>query len=132
VIGRDITREKEAFEAARAMTAIVQFSREAIFGSTLSGRITSWNPAAERIYGYSGQEILGKSGRLITPPDGIDEARAVLKKIKAGQYVEQLETTCLRKDGTVFPVSLSVGPIRDTAGTIVGFAAVAHEVIERN
>jgi PAS domain S-box-containing protein len=131
VIGRDMTRQKEAFEAARAMTAVVPFSREAIFGATLGGTITSWNPAAERIYGYSSPEIVGKTGRLITPPDRVDAARAVLTKIKAGQYVEHFETTCVRKDGTVFPVSLSVAPIRDPAGTIVGLAAVAHEVIER-
>jgi PAS domain S-box-containing protein len=131
VIGRDITQQKEAFEATRAITAIAQFSREAIFGTTLRGVITSWNPAAEKVYGYSAEEIIGKSARLITPPERVDAARAVLEKIGAGQSVEHLETTCVRKDGTVFPVSLSVAPIRDKDGTIGGLSAIAHEVIER-
>jgi PAS domain S-box-containing protein len=131
VIGRDMTQQKDAFEASRTMAAIVRFSREAIFGTALDGRITSWNPAAERIFGYSGEEIIGRSGRLVTPPDEVDHGCAVLKRIAAGQDVGRLETTCVRKDGTVFPVSLSVAPIRDPDGTVVGLSAVAHEVLER-
>jgi PAS domain S-box-containing protein len=131
VIARDITKQKEAFESSRTMAAIVQFSGEGIIGTTLDGIITSWNPAAERIYGYSSQEIIGKSGRLITTQDRRTEALAVLEKIRAGQYVEHLETTCIRKDGTVFPVSLSVVPIRDGDGAIVGLSAIAQDVSEQ-
>jgi len=131
VIGRDMTRQKDAFEASRTMAAIVRFSREAIFGTTLDGTITSWNPAAERIFGYSGEEIIGRSGRLITPADEVDHGCALLKKIAAGQDVERLETTCVKRDGTAFPVSLSVAPIRDPAGVVVGLSAVAHEVLQR-
>ena len=131
VIGRDMTRQTDAFEASRTMTAIVQFSREAIFGTTLDGRVTSWNPAAERIFGYSGEEIIGRSARLIIPPDRVEEGRAVLSKIKGGQYVEHLETTCVRRDGTIFPVSVSIAPIRDADGAAVGLSAVAHVVVDR-
>ena len=128
VIGRDVTEQKEAFEASRTMAAILQYSGEGVVGTTLDGIITSWNPGAERIYGYSSEEIIGKSGRFITPQDRANEALAILEKIRAGQSVEHLETTCLRKDGTAFPVILSVAPIRDADGAIVGLSAIAHTV----
>jgi len=131
VISRDITEQKAALEASRTMAAIVQFSGEGIIGTTLDGIITSWNPAAERIYGYASEEIIGKPGRIITPENRTNEARAVVEKIRAGQYVEHLETTCVRKDGTVFPVSLSVAPIRDADGAIVGLSAIAQDVTEQ-
>jgi PAS domain S-box-containing protein len=131
VIVRDMTEYTEAVNASRTMAAIVQFSREAIIGTTLDGIITSWNPVAERIYGYPSQEIIGKSGRFITPQDRVDEARALLDKIKAGQYVEHLETTCIRRNGTVFPVSLSVAPIHDPDGRIVGLSAIVRDETEQ-
>jgi PAS domain S-box-containing protein len=131
VISRDITEQKAALEASRTMAAIVQFSGEAIIGTTLDGIITSWNPVAERIYGYASEEIIGRPGRIITPEDRTNEARAVVEKIRAGQNVEHLETTCIRKDGTVFPVSLSVAPIRDADGAIVGLSAIAQDVTEQ-
>jgi len=130
VIGRDMTGQKEALEASRTMAAILQYSGEGIIASTLDGIITSWNPAAERIYGYSSEEIIGKSGTLMTPQDRITEALAVLDKIRAGQNVEHLETVCIRRDGTVFPVTLSVAPIRDADGTVIGLSAIAHDVAE--
>jgi PAS domain S-box-containing protein len=130
VIGRDMTGQKAAVEASRTMAAILQYSGEGIIATTLEGIITSWNPAAERIYGYSSQEIIGKSGKLMTPQDRTAEALAVLDKIRAGQNVERLETTCIRRDGTVFPVSLSVAPIRDADGMVVGLSAIAHDVAE--
>jgi PAS domain S-box-containing protein len=131
VISRDITEQKAAFEASRTLAAIVQFSGEGIIGTTLDGIITSWNPAAERIYGYASEEIIGKPGRLITPEDRTNEALAIVEKIRDGQYVEHLETTCIRKDGTVFPVSLSVAPIRGANGAVVGLCSVAQEVTEQ-
>jgi PAS domain S-box-containing protein len=131
VIARDMSEYMEALNASRTMAAIVQFSGEGIIGTTLDGIITSWNPAAERIYGFASEEIIGKSGRVITPQDRVDEARALLEKIKAGQYVEHLETTCIRQDGTVFPVSLSIAPIRDVGGGIVGLSAIARDETEK-
>jgi PAS domain S-box-containing protein len=128
VIGRDMTGQKQALEASRTMAAILQYSGEGIIATTLDGIITSWNPAAEKIYGYSSEEIIGKSGTLMTPQDRITEALAVLDKIRAGQNVERLETMCIRRDGTVFPVTLSVAPIRDADGTVVGLSAIAHDV----
>ena len=131
VIGRDMTALKEAAEASRTMAAIVQFSGEGIIATTLDGIITSWNPAAERIYGYTSDEIIGRSGRSMTPEDHIGEGLAILEKIKAGENVENLETVCIRKDGSTFPVSLSVSPIRDAGGAIVGLSAIARDVQQK-
>jgi PAS domain S-box-containing protein len=111
---------------------MVEFSGEAIVGGTLEGIITSWNPAAERIFGYSSQEMIGKSVRLVLPEDRTNEAIPALAKIRAGQYVERLETMGIRRDGTVFPVMLSVAPILDTDGEVVGLSAIAHDVTEQN
>ena len=132
VIGHDMTEQKEAFEIAQRMAAMVEFSGEAIVGGTLEGIITSWNPAAERIFGYSSQEMIGKSVRLVLPEDRTSEAIPALAKIRAGQYVEHLETMGIRRDRTVFPVMLSVAPILDTDGEIVGLSAIAHDVTEQN
>lgn len=131
VIVRDMSEYVEAVNASRTMAAIVQFSAEGIIGTTLDGIITSWNPAAERIYGYAREEIIGKSGRFITPQDQVSQARMLMDKIKAGQYVEHVDTTCIRRDGTVFPVSLSVAPIRDRDGRIVGLSAIARDQTEQ-
>src|SRR5665648_337936 len=120
VICRDVTKQRQAFETAQRMASIVEFSGEAIFGRTLDGIITSWNPAAERMYGYSGEEIVGKPIDLLIPEDRTGEIEAILAKISAGRPVEHLETIRVRRDGTVFPVSLTVSPIRDAEGTIIG------------
>ncbi len=128
VISRDMTALKEAAEASRTMAAIVQLSGEGIISSTLDGIITSWNPAAERIYGYSSDEIIGRSGRSMTPGDRLEEGLAILAKIRAGEHVENLETVCIRKDGSTFPVSLSVSPVWDAQGAIVGLSAITRDV----
>jgi len=130
-VGRDVTRQKEAFEAAQRLAAIVEYSDDAIFGKTLDGIITSWNTAAERMYGYSAAEIVGKSIDLLSPNDQLDEIRTILAEVKAGQYVEHLETERVRKDGTVFPVSLTVSPIRDENGAVVGASTIARDVTEQ-
>ena len=128
---RDMTdREKAIKERDQLirLSAVVEFSGEAIISSTLDGIITSWNPAAERLYGYSSEEIIGKSGSLLIPPDRTGELKAILAKVRAGQTVENFETTRVRKDGTVFPVSLTVSPIRDADGAIIGASAIARDV----
>src|SRR5664280_1241015 len=130
VICRDVTQQSEALAAAQRMASIVEFSGEAIFGRTLDGIITSWNPAAERMYGYSSEEIVGKPADFLTPADRTTEIEAVLEQIKAGQHVEHLSTKRVRKDGTVFPVSLAVSPIRDAEGAVIGTSVIHREVTE--
>jgi PAS domain S-box-containing protein len=128
---REITKQKEAFEAAQRMAAIVEYSDDAIVGSTLEGIITNWNPAAERMYGYSSEKIVGRSIDLLSPKDRTGEIKAILAKIKAGRPGDNFETICTRKDRTTFPVKLNIAPIRDADGAVVGASAIARDVTEQ-
>ena len=132
VIGHDMTEQKAAFEVAKRMAAMVEFSGEAIVGGTLEGIITSWNPTAQRLFGYSSREMIGTSVNLVLPDDRTREAIAALATIRAGQHVERFETMGMRRDGTVFPVMLSVAPILDADGEVLGLSAIAHDVTEQN
>ena len=125
---RDVTQQKQAVKDAQLTGAIVQYSDDAIISDSLDGIITSWNPAAERMYGYSSAEVIGKHAKFLTPKDRTTEIGAVLKQIKAGQNVEHLETLRVRKDGTVFPVSLTTSPIRDANGAVVGASVICRDV----
>jgi PAS domain S-box-containing protein len=127
-VHRDVTDQRQAFEIAQRMAAIIQGSDDAIVSGSLDGLVTSWNPAAERIYGYAGEEILGKPASVLTPEDRQSEINAVLAKIRAGQQVERLETKRVRKDRTVFPVSLTVSPIHDADGAIVGTSVIHRDL----
>ena len=125
---RDVAKQKQAFEAAQRMAAIVESSDDAIVGGSLDGLVTSWNPAAVRMYGYASEEIVRKPARVLIPEDRKSEIKAVLARIEADQHVEHLETKRVRKDGTVFPVSLTVSPIRDADGAIVGTAVIHRDM----
>jgi PAS domain S-box-containing protein len=113
------------------LAAIVEYSDDAIVGKTLDGIITTWNPAAERMYGYSRDEIVGKSVDLITPTNRIREVASMLAKIRAGERVEHHHTTRVRKDGTVVPVSLTASPIRDAGGRIIGISTIARDLTKQ-
>jgi PAS domain S-box-containing protein len=128
---RDMTKQKEAFEAAERMAAIVEYSDDAIVGSTLDGVITSWNPAAERLYGHSREKIVGRSVDVLSPGDRTGEIGGILNKVKAGRPVGNVEIICLRKDKSTFPVKLTVAPIRGTDGAVVGASAIARDVTEQ-
>jgi PAS domain S-box-containing protein len=129
-IARDMTEQKEKFEAAERMAAIVENSNDAIIGYTLDGIVTSWNPAAERMYGYLSNEIMGRSVDLLSPEDRAGEIISILARIKAGHPVENFETVCLRKDGTAITVSLRVSPIRSADGKVLGASSITHDVTE--
>jgi len=126
----DVSQQRQAFEAAQRMAAIVESSDDAIVSGSLDGLVTSWNPAAERMYGYTREEIVGKPARSLTPEDRTTEIDTVLAKIRAGQHVEHLATKRVRKDGTVFPVSLTVSPIRDADGAVVGTSVIHRDLSE--
>jgi PAS domain S-box-containing protein len=130
-IVRDVTEQRRAFEAAQRIAAIVEGSDDAIIGRTLEGIVTSWNPAAERMYGYAGMQIIGQSVDLLIPDDRLPEAAAVVARIRAGQSIEHVETMRVRKDGTVFPVSLTFSPICDADGVIVGASVIGHDMTEK-
>jgi PAS domain S-box-containing protein len=131
VIARDITEHRQASEAAQRMAAIVEGSDDAIISGSLDGIVTSWNPAATRMYGYCSAEIIGKPAKFLTPKDRTDEIKAVLAQVKAGQHVEHLETKRVRKNGTVFPVSLTVSPIRDAEGAVVGTSVIHRDLTDQ-
>jgi PAS domain S-box-containing protein len=118
-------------EAALRLAAIVNSSHDAIVSKTLEGIITSWNPAAERMFGWSSDEAIGKSVTLIIPPDRLDEEARVLASLRRGESVEHYETLRMRKDGSLVPISLTVSPIRDLSGTIIGASKIARDVSEQ-
>ena len=111
------------------LLAIVQHSDDAIIDEALDGTITSWNAGAERMYGYSSLEMIGQSIRVLSP-DGNEEVTDILARIGRGEVIDHLETDRLRKDGTVLQVSLSLTPIRDADGVIVGASTIARNVSE--
>jgi PAS domain S-box-containing protein len=130
---RDMTNYRAAEAAHRRLdllSAVVEFSGEAIISSTPEGIITSWNPAAERLFGYSSKEIVDKSVELLSPEDRAGEMTGILARIREGQPVVRLETVRVRRDGTVFPASLTVSPIRDADRRVIGACTIAHDLNE--
>ena len=120
-----------AHQQSEQLAAIVQHSDDAISGKTFDGIFTSWNPAAERMYGYSADEITGKSIDLLSPHGQAGEMHTILARIRAGQPVERLETTRVRKDGSAITVSLTVSPIHDRHGAITGASTIARDMTEQ-
>jgi PAS domain S-box-containing protein len=129
-VHRDVTEQGRAFEVAQRMEAIVVGSEDAIIALTMEGIITSWNPAAERLFGYSGDEIIGKSAETVTPKDRPDELKDILAKVSAGEHIDHLESIRVRKDGSVFPASLTVSPICDAGGRTVGTSMISRDMAE--
>jgi PAS domain S-box-containing protein len=128
---RDITDRKRAEEAGLHLAAIVSSSEDAILSKDLDGIIISWNAAAERIYGYSAQEIVGQPVTLLFPPDSSDEFKQIMERIRRGERVDHYETTRVRKDGSLLSVSVTVSPIKDSRGTIIGASAIARDISKR-
>jgi diguanylate cyclase (GGDEF)-like protein/PAS domain S-box-containing protein len=122
---------REAEHARAHLAAIVSSSDDAIIGKTLDGIITSWNPGAERFFGYTADEAIGVSITLIIPPERVNELAAILARIRAGERVEHFETVRRRKDGVQIPVSVTISPIYDAAGNPVGASAIARDISEQ-
>ena len=116
---------------ARHLAKVIESSDDAIVSKDLNSIITSWNPGAERIFGYSADEAIGQSIRMIIPAHLQSEEDMVLTRIRAGQKVEHYETLRQRKDGTLIAISLTVSPIKDEAGNIIGASKIARDVTER-
>ncbi len=130
-IARDISDRKLADFSARRLAAVVESSDDAIITKQLDSTITSWNRAAERMFGYSAAEAIGKSIRMIIPHDLQNEEETVLARIRAGLTVDHFETTRQRKDGSEVIISLTVSPIRDDSGNVVGASKIARDITER-
>jgi PAS domain S-box-containing protein len=128
---RDITEQKRMEEARARLAAIVDSSEDAIVGKTLDGIITSWNAGAMKLYGYSEDEAIGKPISILISPDHSDEIPAILEKIRLGEHIDHYETMRIRKDGRVLNVSLSISPIKDSKGQIVGASTITRDITEK-
>jgi PAS domain S-box-containing protein len=117
---------------SRLLASIVDSSDDAIIGKTLDGVITTWNSSAERIYGYRAEEIIGRSVSLLIPPGLPNEMNEILDRIRVGERVDHYETRRRRKDGATIAVSLTVSPIHDASGTVVGASAIARDITDRH
>ena len=113
------------------LAAIVESSDDAIVGETLTGNIVSWNAGAERLFGYTVEEVLGRPVAILAAPDRIDEMPIILDRLRQGQRVDRFETVRRRKNGTLVPVSLTVSPVRNDAGQIIGASKIARDISER-
>jgi PAS domain S-box-containing protein len=127
---RDVTLEKQAQEAAARLAAVVSSSSDAIISKTLDGVITSWNAAAEQIFGYSASEMVGQSIFRLIPEELHDSERFILDHLRKGEVVEFSESERIRKDGTRIWISLSVSPVRDASGAIIGAASIKRDITE--
>jgi PAS domain S-box-containing protein len=128
---RDITDRKQGEAAAARLAAIIASSSDAIISKTLQGIITSWNASAQRMFGYTSEEIVGQSILRLIPKDRRSEEDQILKRLKAGELIDHYETVRVTKDGRSLDVSLTISPIRDNAGRIIGASKIIHDITER-
>jgi len=118
-------------EALAEKAAIVQHAHDAIFSRTLEGEITSWNSAAEKLYGYTANEIVGKNVSILVPDNQTAETESILEQARTGEIIEPFETVRVRKDGSFCDVYLTISPIKDSAGVITGASTIARDITER-
>jgi PAS domain S-box-containing protein len=127
---RETIQANAAFERRSRLAAIVESSEDAIISEDLNGLITSWNASAERIFGFTAEEAIGQPITIIIPPELHDEEAEILGRIMSGERIDRYETIGLRKDKRKRNVSLSISPVRDSAGRIVGASKFAFDITE--
>jgi PAS domain S-box-containing protein len=135
---RDITARREietvlreTDQRLRSLASIVESSHDAIVSKSLDGIVTSWNKAAERVFGYSAREAIGQPITLVIPQDRQSEEREILTRIRRGERIDHFETIRQRKDGSLIDISLTVSPVKNANGTIVGASKIARDITER-
>jgi PAS domain S-box-containing protein len=128
LVFRDVSERKRAEEAQLQLAAIVRSSEDAILSKTLDGVIRSWNLAAERLFGYTSEEAIGQNVTLIIPPERIDEEAPILDRLRRGERVEHFETVRIAKDGRRLDISLTVSPLKDHEGRIIGASKIARDI----
>ena len=128
---QDITERKQGGQARSRLAAIVESSDDAILSKTLDGIVTSWNRGAQEIYGYSREEIVGKPIYMLSPPDRYNEISEILEKVRRGEHIDHYETVRLKKNGDRINVSITVSPITDSVGNVVGASTIARDITER-
>ena len=131
VILRDITERKETEKAIARLAAIVESSEDAIMAKSLDGIITSWNKSAEHLFGYTTEEAVGQPKSMLLPSDRPSEVKDILARIQNGEVIQNYETIRCHKDGTLVDVALSVSPVRNTRGKLIGAATIARDITER-
>ncbi|EEF57697.1 PAS domain-containing sensor histidine kinase [Pedosphaera parvula] len=131
LVFRDVTERREAEVAALRLAAIVQNSDDAIISKNLDGIITSWNEGAQRIFGYSANEIIGKSIKTLVPPELQEQEDEILGRLRRGERVFHFETIRVAKEGRHIPISLTISPIKDPSGHIIGASKIARDITER-
>jgi PAS domain S-box-containing protein len=131
LVFRDVRERKRAQEAQARLAAIVESSDDAMISKDLNGTILSWNAGAERLFGYTTGEAVGRSITLIISPERLDEERDILERLRRGQRIEHFETVRVRKDGRRLDISLTVSPIRNDEGRVVGASMVTRDITER-
>jgi PAS domain S-box-containing protein len=128
---RDVTERKQAQKAEAHLAAIVESSDDAIISKDLNSIITSWNHGAERLFGYTAQEAIGQPVTMLMPPERFNEEVGILERIRRGASINHYETVRCRKDGTLLQISLTVSPLTDRNGRIIGASKIARDISER-
>jgi PAS domain S-box-containing protein len=131
LVFRDVTERRLADQAQAWLAAIVESSEDAIVSKTLDGIITSWNRGAERLFGHTAAEAVGRPITLIIPPERLDEERMILERLRRGESVEHFETERVAKSGRQIDISVTVSPVRDANGRVIGASKVARDISER-
>ncbi|MET4634277.1 PAS domain S-box-containing protein [Kaistia defluvii] len=127
----DITERKSSNLSAAVLSAIVESSHDAIVSKDLNGIVVSWNAGAKSLFGYTAAEMIGKPIALLIPPDRQDEEPAILRRIRNGERVDHFETVRRRKDGSLVEISLTISPVRDRSGRIIGASKIARDISDR-
>ncbi|MDD1693246.1 MAG: PAS domain S-box protein [Methanoregula sp.] len=130
-MGIDITERKKAEDEWAILASIVEHSEDAIIGKSLAGIIMSWNAGAEKIYGYPAEEAIGRHVSMLVPPDVDDDLGYILDRIRKGVPIFQYDTVRMKKDGSLIQVSLTVSPIKDRNGELIGASTIARDISER-
>jgi PAS domain S-box-containing protein len=130
LVFRDATAERKAHQDRERLATIVESSEDAIISKSLEGKILTWNAAAQRLFGYSPEEIVGKPVTALIPPDLLQEELGILERVQRGEMVQRLETARVAKDGRRVSVSLRVSPIKDEEGRVIGASKILHDVTE--
>jgi PAS domain S-box-containing protein len=128
LVFRDVTEFRQSLQASLRLAAIVESSDDAIIGKTLDGIIISWNRGAEQLFGYTAEEAIGKPLSILVPADHPDELPELIERLKRGEFIEHFETVRMRKDRSRVDVSLSISPIRNAEGKIIGASKIARDI----
>jgi PAS domain S-box-containing protein len=128
LVFRDVTEQRKAQQAAERLGAIIEHSGDAIFTKNLNGVIQTWNSSAERLFGYREEEIVGKHVTVLFPPDRLNEEDHIIGRLRQGQPIERLETIRVAKGGRHIPVAVSVSPLKDADGAIIGASKIVHDI----